>query len=400
MKKSFSIGITSNLAYSIGAMIALNGVLQLIIYPYLTKELGADSAGVVISLMSVVAIIGATFGSSANYSRLIRRMHYDISNGDFNIFLLISFAISVIAAVVTMLFFKQNNALNIVLFALLLILSVARYYGDVEFRLSLNYKGYFIYYLLTSLGYLLGIGLFLLTRNWMLIIIAGEAAALFFVYIKGTIFRPFKIECSEHFGENIKSMFTLTGSNLLTVFASNADRIIIMAFLGATAVTVFYASSIIGKIISLLTVPMNSVLIGYITVYNGEIKRKHFLLVGIALLLVCIVMIIVCTVASNIFVRILYADVFEAANPLFLLANTGQIFYFISSTYMLILLRITDESYQLFINLVYLLIFLAVTIPATILYNLTGMAYAILAANAIKFLLIFIIGMLNIKRND
>ena len=392
MQKKLLKNITGDLIYSIGAMAVLNGVLQLVIYPYMNKYMGADTAGFAISIMSIVAIMGASFGSSANYSRLIRRMHYDVKNGDFNIFLLISFVIAAIVSGVVTITVAHDGVGFFILFLILLILSIARYYGDVEFRLSLNYKGYFVYYLLVGLGYVLGIGLYLLTKNWMAIIITGEIAALVFVYFRGTIFRPLTVERSEHFSENMKSMFTLTGSNLLTTIASNADKVMILAFIGATGVTVFHASSIIGKTISLFTVPLNSVLIGYITRYKGEFQRKHFLYIGGILLAIGLIMTAACYIGSRIFVGLLYVNVYEEAKKYFFMANAGQVFYFISSTFMLILLRFTGETYQLAINLVYLIVFLLIAIPATIVFKLDGIVYAIMIANTLKFLGILAVG--------
>ena len=400
MQKKLLKNITGDLLYSIAAMSVLNGVLQLVIYPFMNRYMGASNAGNAISLMSIVAIVGASFGSSANHSRMIRRIHYDVSNGDFNIFLLISAIIAAGVSVVTAIVFSSSIGFCI-LFWILLLVSIARYYGDVEFRMNLNYKGYFLYYSLIALGYILGIGLYLLTRNWITIIATGEIAALIYVYFKGAIFRPIDISRSEHFSENMKSMMTLTGSNLLTTFASNVDKILILALIGSLEVTVFHAASIMGKIISLFTVPMNSVLISYITKYKGELKRKHFLLIGIVLLAVGVLMIIACMIMSRLFVGILYKNIYDDASTYFLTANAGQIFYFISSTYILILLRFTCETYQFAVNCIYLIVFLAMVIPATIFYGLDGLVYAILIANVLKFIGVFAVGMwkINSKKN-
>lgn len=397
MQKKLLKNITGDLLYSIAAMSVLNGVLQLVIYPFMNTYMGASDAGSAISLMSVVAIVAASFGSSANHSRMIRRVHYDVLNGDFNIFLLISAIIAAGVSVVASIVFSGNSIVFGLLFWLLLVVSIARYYGDVEFRMYLNYKGYFLYYTLVAVGYILGIGLYLLTRNWIIIIVTGEIIALVYVYVKGSIFRPFDIKRSEHFSENMKSMITLTGSNLLTTVASNVDKILILTFIGSFEVTVFHAASIMGKIISLFTVPMNSVLIGYITKYRGELKRKHFLLIGVVLLAIGLMMIIVCMMLSRLFVGILYNNIYDEASAYFLTANAGQIFYFISSTYILILLRFTCETYQFAINCIYLIVFLAIAIPATVFFSLDGLIYAILIANTLKFIGVFAVGMWKIN---
>ena len=71
----------------------------------------------------------------------------------------------------------------------------------------------------------------------------------------------------------------------------------------------------------------------------------------------------------------MYANVFEAAKPYFLLANAGQIFYFISGSLMVVVLNFTKEKYQLYINIVYLIVFAVVVIPAILMFGLNGIAW-------------------------
>ena len=100
-------------------------------------------------------------------------------------------------------------------------------------------------------------------------------------------------------------------------------------------------------------------------------------------------------VVSYVFVKIMYPDVFEAAKPLFFLANAGQIFYFISETFMVVVLRFTKERLQLYINIVYAIMFFVVSIPSVINGGLMGMAYAILGMNIFRFAMISVIGIIN-----
>lgn len=69
--------------------------------------------------------------------------------------------------------------------------TIFRYYGDVEYRLNLNYKKYFYYYCVLTGGYIAGFGLYFLTKNWFLVFLAGEAAALVYLAATGTVFRGF-----------------------------------------------------------------------------------------------------------------------------------------------------------------------------------------------------------------
>ena len=61
-------GITGDFMYSMMGLIVMNGVIQLALYPFLSKKLGTDEFGVVLTLISLISIMGSTFGTAANYS--------------------------------------------------------------------------------------------------------------------------------------------------------------------------------------------------------------------------------------------------------------------------------------------------------------------------------------------
>ena len=89
---------------------------------------------------------------------------------------------------------SRNSITNMAMAAgvfIMFMLTVFRYYGDVEYRLNLNYRRYFIYYLLIGIGYLAGFGIYYVTGQWVWIYLTGEGAALVFVGITGKVFHKF-----------------------------------------------------------------------------------------------------------------------------------------------------------------------------------------------------------------
>ena len=97
-------------------------------------------------------------------------------------------------------------------------------------------------------------------------------------------------------------------------------------------------------------------------------------------------------IASHIFVKIMYPDVYEQARPLFMVANAGQIMYFLAESYLVVVLRFTKEKLQLIINGVYAVSFFVVAIPAVSRYGIWGISYAILGMNAARFLAVSVMG--------
>lgn len=76
-------------------LIAMNGVIQLIPYPGFQRHLGTESFGQVLTLLSIISIMGSTFGTAANYSRMVAKTKKIECKGDYNIFLLIIAALCV-----------------------------------------------------------------------------------------------------------------------------------------------------------------------------------------------------------------------------------------------------------------------------------------------------------------
>jgi O-antigen/teichoic acid export membrane protein len=386
-----------DLIYSMIGLVVMNGVIQLVLYPYLNRQLGADAFGRVLSLISVVAIMGSTFGVAANYSRMVSETKREASNGDYNIFLLIIAGVSILVSLVSMIWLKEFTLTGYIGFYLLMVVTTLRYYADVEFRLTVNYKRFLVFYLMISAGYVLGVLIYPVTHSWIIAMLAGEAAAVLYVVCKGHIFSKPYFQKSGQFKNNMVSLAFMSGTELIAALILNADRLMLQAFAGGTAVTIFYTATLVGKIVSLVSTPLNGVVIGHLSKYKGGLSSKNFGLICLAGAVLGVLINVACVGVSYVFVKIMYPDIFEMARPYFWIANAGQVFYFVSGTLTVILLRFTDEKYQLYINIIYLIIFLAISFPMVILYELWGMAAALLIVNVLKVFVIMVVGMKLLK---
>ena len=391
-KKIFNIA--SDLIFSIAGLMLMNGMLQLLINPMLKKWMGTEAFGDYQSVFAVVSIMGTTFGVAANYSRMVRARDKKDTNGDYNIFLTIISVLCVAVAAGTLIVYGSFSVIHFLLLTVLMIATVLRYYGDVNYRMKLNYKGFFVYYAVITAGYCLGLLLFkFISPAWMLTFIAGEVAAVLFVLFNGNIFKGKKLLTrSEEFSGTIKSVGVLSTTNLLSAVAQQSDKIILGLAMGGEAVTTFYVATLLGKVISLLTTPLNGVLIGYLTKYEGKFTKKMIAVFAAVLLGLGIVALFGCFIASEIFVKLFYPDVYQDAEQYFLLASAGQVFYFISNCLMTVILRVASEKYQMYINIIYIIIYAVTVIPLTISFGLWGMTIALLITNGVKFAITTAVG--------
>lgn len=388
--------IITNTMYTMGGMLLMNGVLQLVIYPLLNRQMGAEQLGNLLYIMGLVSILCPSVGQSLNTSRLVVRRDHPVTNGDYNWTLLIFGILGSIAALAGSVK-ELHTPGSILLTFLLLMLTIFRYYGDVEYRLNLNYKRYFIYYLLISLGYLGGFGLYHMTGNWFLIFLLGEAAALFYVGATGTVFKQFFARGSSFPVVMHRGLF-LTLSYLITNTTLNMDRLVLNNLMGSVAVTEYYVVSLIGKTMVLLIAPVNTIVISYLTKRRETLSGKEFFKGVSAGLGVSLLFFLFCQIATPIFIRLFYGDLYESVKGLILVTNLTQILGLLSAFLFILVLTFTDERWQLWLQAAHFVLLAVLSVAGTKAMGILGFALASLIANSLRVGAVVLLGMAKARK--
>lgn len=387
-----------NTFYTIAGALVLNGVLQLLVYPKLNAQMGTEGYGRVLYVMAFVNILGPSIGQALNNSRLVTRRDYDVRNGDYTAIL---FLYSMIGIAVSLPMAGKSIAGTggMVLAALLILATVFRYYGDVEYRLSLNYRNYFIYYALCGIGYAAGYALYRITGVWYLIFLTGEAASLLFVTLTGSIFHAF-FRRSDCFRIALKRGSILILSYFLTNLTLNIDRIFLQNFLGSEAVSIYYVVSLIGKTLVLFIAPVNTIIISYLTREKQKMDRRHFLLFSGAGLAAGAVFFLLCEIGTPLFIRIFYPSMRgQISGGLVAVVNLTQILAMLSAYLFIIVLTFTAEKWQLILQTVHLGILLLLIFLMTPGGGLTGFSIAVLIANTLRVAVVLLLGIIESGRH-
>ena len=366
-----------------GGLIFMNAVLQIVITPLLNRVMGAEQLGGLLYITGLIAIVCPSVGQALNTSRLVVRRNYAVTNGDYDWILLVFGAIGSGVA----LWMSRNSleSIPMVIGAFLLFMfTVFRYYGDVEYRLNLNYKRYFIYYLLIGLGYLAGFGVYYVTGQWVWIYLIGEGAALLFVGLTGSVFHQF-FQRSQYFSTALGRGFFLTMSYLITNTTMNMDRLVIKQVLGNEQVTWYYVVSLIGKTLVLLIAPINTIVISYLTKRKELLTRSQF---GVSL-----VFFLACQVGTPLFVWLFYRNLYDSVKGLVTVVNLAQILGLFSAFLFILVLTFTDEKWQLWIQLAHFAVLLVTSVLAARAYGMIGFAWASLGANSLRVAAVIILGL-------
>lgn len=393
--------IFSDSIFSIAALVIMNMVAQFAVYPFWASKFGSEHYGNILYLLSFVNIFSVSVGMALNYARLADSAKMETRNGEYHVILLAMCLLGIPFCF----FVKSFSGVDFLkgeiwVFWLLLTTTMWRNYMDVDFRLSLNYKGYFKYYLIVSIGYLFGIMLCWKTAIWEVALLPGELFGMLYVYVQGDNLRKGPFWMSPSVKMTVKTCFIMLTTHFVMNLIFNADRFLLKALVGGTAVTIYYLSSLLGKTVSLITTPLNSVIISYLAKYKGEFTRKMFCWMLLILGAAVVVLVVGCVIASYILIKILYPESYEMTKEFFVISSISQVIFLTTSVLMVVLLRFAKQSYQLYINLIYAAFFLLLGIPMTTKGGIWGFSYAILIANIIRMVISVLFGVLDQKRRD
>jgi len=379
-------GFLTDSVWSIAGLVLMNAILQVVVFPVWNARLGNSRYGDIVFLIAMMNTYAIAMGIGCNYARMSAGATGPTGNYGYNrILWAASFVAVPYGLAVCLLGNIPLSPLEITLYILLVAATMWRYYGDVEYRLSLNYRRYFLYYLFIGLGYVAGVGLFLWTGLWPLALLPGELLGLAYVRLRGTVLRRDAPLDRASMRKVLSPVLLLFSTHLISNAIFNGDRFVLKLLLDSTAVTIYYQASLLGKTVALISAPLNSVLIGYLTRYKGTLSVRHMHVITIGTLAGAAVITAVCTFASHLVIGLLYPHNYLLTKPYFLLGNLAQVLYFTSTILTTLLLRFSKISVQFWLNLIYAVAFVALCVPATHAGGIEGFCIALCVASLIRF---------------
>ena len=389
--RSQRAAVLESIVLSVAGIGVYNAVIQLLLYPFLSRRLGVEAFGQALTLLSVQTVPAIAVGAGINYARMANVPRFTAANGDYNRCLLPGLGAVAATSVIALCVLGAPHPASFAVYPLLGVLMTLRYYGNVAFRLEVNYRKNFVFYLLIAAGYALGLVLFRATGLWETPLLCGEAASIAYVALASPVLRRPFLAPSPHVRQVRRSCIALVPAQLFANLTLHADRLLIGALQSGTQVTVFYTASLLGKAMAMLTEPIAGVAIGFLA-RAKTFGRKGFLLCAAASLALGLLVFLVFIPLSPILIGFLYPDAVADARPYFLAANGGQIVYFIANLLLVIVLRFAQEKYQLYINIAYCGAFFAVCIPVLLGGGLGGFCTAVLILNALRLAAVLTVG--------
>ena len=367
-------------------------ILQLIVLPLIATKINNELYGLALTLISTITIIASSLGNALNNIRLIKNELYEQEGfqGDFPVLLLGELAVSCIVLIISISQYKLEYADSILLIILTFIWT-AREYLIVTFRLELNFKGIVVNNIIMVAGYIVGLMLYCLTLQWQYVYIIGILFSLIYIIKRSNILKE-KITITPLFRTTLSELLFLIFASLINNLLNYADRIIIYPLLGGTAVSIYYASTLFGKIVSTAISPLNSVALSYLAKKNTLKKELFTKTLGFSAI-AAVLGYMICRVIAQPLLHILYPDwAFQSIKYVPITTWIAMI-TMVTSVMSPFVLKFCSMKWQLVINITVLIIYLSLSVILYKFWELMGFCVGILISNIVKFAIMFVLGM-------
>ena len=376
----------SDTVWTAGGFLILNLCLQALIYPQWTEVLGNEGSGNVLYLIAFTDIFAVTMGTACSYARLKESVGGDPGRASYTVVL----AAAGIAALPLCFLIARGNPATpdtaaCLLYFLVTVLRMIRYWGMVFFNLRKDYRGMFLYHLVISAGFALGYALFARTGLWALSLLPGEALGVVYLLLRD---RTPRGRISPVL---IRSCLLLALSYLISNVFYNADKLILKNLVSAEAVTIFQLSAWGGRVMSLLASSVDAVLIGYLARKQETPDGRSILRLGVLSLAAALVLSLGAFMVSMVWIRLRYAYNYALVSPYFLPSNAAYAVFFVTEVVTVFLLRYCPSRLQVYVNLVFLLGFVLCML-CTSRFGLNGFILSFLVLNLIRLVSALLLG--------
>ena len=230
------------------------------------------------------------------------------------------------------------------------------------------------------MGYLL----FLRIGHWQIIYILGLAFSLAFIFLKSSLWKePLRTD-GELKRISLQTLL-LAASGMLLRITTYADKMLIFPVLGGAMVSVYYASTLFGKIVSQVITPISGVILSYLS----KAKRKNdevFRLAFLSSAAVCVVGYFACVAISRPILGWLYPQFVDGAMEYIWITTGTAVLTALISIINPFVLKFFDMKWQIAINGVYVAVYVGLSMTLLGSMGLYGFCVGTLIATALKLL--------------
>lgn len=358
-------------------------VQQIIALPIISRFYSAETFGKIIIAIGISNIVTSMFGFSIGNARLLDKKFY--STIYLKLLKITNLLIILISAVVYIVMFS-NNSMELVMFAAICLLGNIRNFYISEYRIKNDHNWIFRQNLFYFLGSIMGIIVFNVQQNWLLIFLIAEAISVLLCYLfffqRYHIFKLFK----EDNELSITNTFQLMINNGISYSLSLYDRFIIYPILGPNNVSIYYSTSVTTRIGALIMNPLSNFILGKLATEKVSSTKRIILFTNLLSIFITIIYFFLILISTPILVEILYPSFLEEIKPIIIPICIGAALMGGVNVLKPVHMKFIGVKHfnKLFVAYGLGLIFLSIILCAK--YGLIGVAIASVISNAMLYI--------------
>lgn len=396
-KKTIIYDVVLNLA----AVVMPLALLQLLVYPQVAKHIAGQEYGLMLTIYSVWIMIPNSVGNVFNNIKLLRFPEYQKHGiqGDFPV--LISRWLSIILVIVFVaiwFYYGSFTITHIITGTFIGFLIFLNAYLSVWFRIELNYLSVLINSVCLSVGYLAGYIVFRMTGAWEWIFLLGYLFSCLFCVVKTPLLR-------EPYQKTIlypavkKDSVSLIIASVIGNLINCADKLVLYPLMGGMAVSVYYTATILGKITGMLTGPINSVALSYITRWDKN-KAGIFTKVLYAGLAICLLGYVVAILMARSVIGFLFPQWLEQVMEIIPLTTATVMLGVLTSILQPFVLKYCKLQWQTIISAVSSIVYFASALALWHYFGLKGFCVGTILGILVKLVLMITVYFKNMADID
>ena len=348
---------------------------KIILLPIIAKQVNDNVYTSLTLFMSILNIFCNVTGGELGNVRLIKNNDYKDKKviGDFSrILLVLSLLIIVIGSPI--LICLKYEYKYILFFILKILMSNIRLYATNFYRLEKKFVKVIIQNLIYLIGIILGLFVFNYIHEIYIVLFIPELISIIYALFNCDLIKMGLNKTTE-IKSTIKKYIGLGTISLLNNIMNYCDSILIYPILGAQQVAVYYAVNSVSNITSLLTNPMSSVILSWISNAKDEKKNKIFkitLSINIPLIIIVTLITIPLTYLSMF---VLYKQYLSGITILVILISISTAFGTAGAFTKTILIKYTKTANLVGIYIMYFIVLSILGIILSKIYSLIRICF-------------------------
>lgn len=367
-------------------------ILQLLVYPMTAKVVGGDEYGLMLTIYSIWIMVSNSLGNVLNNIRLLRNNEYEEKQieGDFIILFKHWSIINVLIICTAIIFYCRGfDLVHVFLGAIVSLLIITKAYTEVGFRLVLNYKAIVVNNVLQSIGFVIGAYVTIISGIWEFIFILGYLFSCIFCIINTKLLNEANKK-TILFNTVNKDTNKLVMATVIANMMNYADKLVLYPLMGGYTVSIYYTATILGKMIGMLTGPINSVILSYIS--RWQLNKKNILnkilLLGIVL---CIIGYIVALLLSKPVIGLLFPQWVDEVMHYIPVTTVNVLLLALISIISPFVLKFCAMKWQIVINGVSVVVYFASALLLWHFFDLMGFCFGVTIGTATKLIIMLVV---------